>query len=235
MSWKKLFFTDADTATGITPEDKPVEAKKKTTTPSKTSTVPTSLSSISQVSSAPTVTQETASLSNEETEQFVEYLDEVYKKGNFPGPDFQEYVDALELIASAPMDERTKYTTIFATFKVQGITKERLIDTGTKYIKMIKDQESAFKSDVDKILTTEIPQKKNQIEILKKESTEIDNQMRQLNERKLKNNEAMQKITHDVDIEIAKLNSKKAGFEQVAQRFVAVIQDRINKIQEYLS
>lgn len=206
-------------------EDENEVAVEKTTTPTKPSLQPTSLGSVSLVNSPVSVS---------ERNEFTEFLSKIYEQGNFPGPDYQEFTDALKEVENEPMDEKSKFSTIFVGFKVQGVTKARLLETGNKYVALINDQVSGFNAEIDNVLNTEVAQKQNKVNEILQENIEIENQMRLLTEKKNKNNEIVQKINQEVNEQVSALNIKKASFAAAANDFISNIKANIEKIRQYL-
>ncbi len=211
-----LFFKEDDS----TEEVKEV-AKEQ---PKKTSSTPTSVGSVNLVSP----------VSNAERNEFAEFLNGIYQQGNFPGPDYQEFTDALKEVENEPMDEKSKFTTIFVGFKVQGVTKSRLLDTGGKYVVQIEDQVKGFNSEIENVLNTEVAGKQAKVNEITNENAEIEKQMIALTEKKNKNNELAQKINSEINEQVSALNIKKASFVAAANDFIATIKTNLEKIKQYL-
>lgn len=222
FSLKGLFVKDEETPVI---EEKVVETEKKPTPK------PTSLGNVSLVE--PT-SLTTPVVSQKERNEFSEFLSSIYTQGNFSGPDYQEFTDALKEVENEPMDEESKFKTIFVGFKVQGVTKQRLLETGSKYIALIQEQVIGFNSEIDNVLKTDVTSKQEKIAAFTKENAEIETQMRQLTERKNKNNESIQKITNEVDEQVSALGMKKASFSAAANDFINTINGNIEKIKQYL-
>jgi len=217
MALKDLFFKET------TEEQTPKKVSKGSITNQSFST-PTSLGS-----------NTVATVSNAEKNEFLDFLNEVYQKGNFPGPDYQEYTDAIKGLDNEPMDEKTKFNAVFAGFKVQGVTKTRLIDTAQKYISLIEGQAKDFSKEIDGILSTEIAQKQAQCTKYAQENADIEKQMIALTEKKNKNNEIITKTTGEINEQVSTLNIKKTSFESAASDFIGRVQLNITKINQYLS
>lgn len=220
MGFKSLFVKDAD--------DEIVESKsKKQTTPA--FQAPQNISSLSstQQFSAPTI-------SPQEKNEFSEFLNEVYQKGNFPGPDYQEFTDALKEMESTPMDDKTKFNAIYAGFKVQGVTKARLLETAQKYIGLIQGQVTDFSKEIDNMLSSDVVAKQKNIAQINKENEDIEKQMIALTEKKNRNTETIQKLTAEVSEQTFTLNSKKISFEAAASEFTSKVQTNMEKIKTYL-
>lgn len=220
MGFKSLFVKDSD--------EFEVPKEEKKSSPSKVA--PTTVSSLT----ANTVVTPTPAVSSEEKNEFAQYLDDVYKKGNFPGPDYQEFTDALKAMESMPMDEKTKYNAVFAGFKVQGVTKAKLLETAGKYIGMIQTQTTEFAKEIDNILKNEVTEKQRKADALAKENAEIEKQMIALTEKKNKNNEAAAAITGEITAQVSSLNVKKTSFESAAGDFIKKVQATAQNIESYL-
>lgn len=223
MSIKSLFVKEEDDVPVI--EEQP---KKKA------SSKPTSIG-LSSVTPAPSPSQfATVGVSMEDKNEFAEFLNSVYEQGNFQGPDYQEFTDALKTMDSQPIPENVKFTAIYAGFQVQNVTKARLIDTGNKYMIMIDDQVTGFNAEIEKKLKTEIAAKQTEATKISTENDNIEKQMIALTEKKNKNVEAIQRLTSEVNEETSSLNIKKASFKLAADEFKAKVQDNLQKIKTYL-
>jgi small-conductance mechanosensitive channel len=237
MNWKKLFVNDADKEQSTSPAPSKKATEKVTAKPPQ---APTSVSSspptTSIMGSVPRVesTISTNPISTSDKEKYAQYLNQIYEKANFPGPDFQEYMMALDKVKSAAMDERTKFTTIYAGFEAQGVTKQRLIDTGNEYIKLIGEQVTGFNAEAEHIMTTEIGEKKRLADQLDHENNEIEKKMQMLTEQKIKNSEQMNKILSEINERTSSLNIEKSSFEAAANSFAASISACLDKIIQYL-
>lgn len=222
MSLKSLFVKESDSEEEVKPV-KQKAVKPQTSTPS-------SISSTLSVTSLPTP----VGVSAAEKEEFTKFLNEVYQKGNFPGPDYQEFTDALKTMANVPMDERTKFTAVFAGFQVQGVNKDRLINTGLKYIDLIKGQSAGFNDEITTMLNTEIADKQKRAQGFLDENAQIEQQMIALTEKKNKNVAQAQQINAEVNEQIATLNVKKNSMEAAVSEFIVDIQSHVDKIKLYL-
>lgn len=77
-----------------------------------------------------------------------EHLQKVFTDRNFPGPDYYEYVKALDKMKNLPLDDATKYATCFMSLNVAGLTKAHLLDTANKYIGIANEQKAFFEQDL---------------------------------------------------------------------------------------
>lgn len=218
MSLKGLFFKEGE-------DDVKLPEKKE----EKVKTAPKNVSSSLNLTSLPQT-----QVSNAERDEFVKFLNEVYVNGNFPGPDYQEFMDALKTLASSPIPENLKFASIFAGFQVQGVTKARLIKTGLDYIEMIKSKSIDFNKEIDNMLSTDVLEKQKKGQQLLVENENIEKQLIALTEKKNKNIEAANAINAEVNEVVSQLNSKKAAFESAANDFIANVQSNVDKIKLHL-
>ncbi len=223
MSLKGIFFKE---------DEGEVEVKK--TKKEIIPTAPTTIKSQSASSISSLTMPQAPVVSAAEKNEFFEFLNSIYQKGNFPGPDYQEYTDALKQVEGV-MDEKTKFTTIFIGFKVQGVTKARLMETGKKYIDMINSQKTEFDKEIEVIMNSEVSVKQKRADTLTKEIAEIERQMILLNEKKNKNAEVAQTLANEIQEDVSQLNTKKSSFEAAATDFIGNIQNTMDKINLYLS
>lgn len=112
---------------------------------------------------APVVEMYTQSTITAGSNDYLKYLDEVMDKANMPGPDFYEFSKSLVPMASLAIPEDQKFNTVLSTFSVMGATKEKLVESGNKYLGILDDNAVQFA----KQLSTErdaIAARKQQIE-----------------------------------------------------------------------
>jgi len=207
-------------------EEMPVEEKKPLAKPTHKAATPSNVNNL--VNGAVTVTQT-------EKNEFTEFLNEVYKKGNFAGPDFQEFTDALKNLAGQQIPENIKFTTVFSILQAQGLTKARLLETGQKYVDLINSQVSGFTNEINGVLTTQVGDKKKKADLLTSENGEIEKQIQALRDKKDKNAELIFKINNEINEQTLSLQSKKAAFEAAAEDFVTDIRGNIEKMNLYIA
>lgn len=168
--------------------------------------------------------------------EFLEYLNKVFVERNFPGPDYQEFKKALTdpEIVNLPIDTKTKYTTTFIGFKMQGLTKTKLIETANGYISIVNEKMAGFNAELESVLNSEVGGLKKTTEKLQHDNEEIENQMRVLSERRNKNNEQLLKLNSEINEQVAELSNKKSSFELAVKDFVEIIKKDVEEIRQYL-
>lgn len=87
-----------------------------------------------------------SSINNNSKEYFKKLMEEL----NIPGPDYFEFKKAVEALDSLPED--VAFNSVYSSFNVLGVTKEKLISAIEQYIKKIEGDKANF----DKIISDKL-------------------------------------------------------------------------------
>lgn len=159
--------------------------------------------------------------------EIVEYFKTLMKENNIPGPDFQEFVVALEDAKNDPSDEQTKVKGVFRGFKAMGVTVQTLIESAGKYKALFSSKLDAFNKDQD----SEIQKKQSELDSLKAKNQQIDEQMKKLNDQKLENSN----LSSQLNDEILEIGKRKGDFSATYDEIVKEIDSNIELINKHLS
>ena len=195
------------------------------------------LSTTPHISTTNTVTSTstTASVDSGKKEQYIEHLKKVMKDANIPGPDYYEFELALESMKSLPIDEKTKFITIFAGFQVQGVTKDKLVETANHYIDIISGVKEGFEKDVENAFNTDVKAEEDQITQIESQNQEIDKQMIELTNKKLANQESIKTLKESITHHTNQINGQKSDFDIAYNEQVSDINKNIELINTHLS
>ena len=103
------------------------------------------------------------SLNSDEIEKFEKHFDTLMNAANLPGPDYFEFCKMMEALEVAVPDEKARYAAVFASLKVQGLTKDVLVSSAGKYKTVIQDDKTKFDGAVNDKLKGEVDSRKNQV------------------------------------------------------------------------
>lgn len=161
------------------------------------------------------------------TEKFKQYFDKLFTEANLPGPDYFEFSKMTEAMISMP-DERARYSVAFAGLSVQGLDKQKLLNTAAEYLKILETDANNFDSTVDAALKEkvlgkqqEIEAKQNRIAEISKEITDLQNRI-QLLQREVKENEE-------------KIESNTGGYKAASENMKQKILYDIEKIKQHIA
>lgn len=167
--------------------------------------------------------------------KYDEYFKNLFKANNIDGPDYFEFYNAIESLKSSPIDERTKFITVFAGFQQQGVTFDKLIQTANNYKSIFNNKGEAFVNNLNAVIGGDIQRKESRCTELEKKNTDIDAQMALLSEQKIQNAKEISTLRQEVSNDNISLQSQKAGFENVQRRWVQEIENNVTKITSYLT
>ena len=189
-----------------TPEASPKETgktsfqKRFNPLPSLPQTPPPSSSNYSAESARTTINKTSGPV----YDKFMEHFDSIFDGSNFPSPNY--YLFSKMLSEMGDVGDQPKYRGAFAALKVQGLSKQSLIDSANQYINLLDADSKSFKDAVVKNRT------ENNAKML-----DIKNAIQE-------NTAAIDKVKRDTQDQIDKL-------KQYCETKVALLEDSIQKNQ----
>jgi hypothetical protein len=169
-----LFLKDDPEAEAKKLAAKEAKEAAKAATKAKTTPAPQSIS-------IPVTSQMVTNMTGVADEKFVEMLKDVITQNNIPGQDYFEFKQTLDAMASLPIDERTKFLTIYTTFKLQGCEKTTLLSSIDKYVAIVLNEEVNFKTELANQRAATVTGKLSQVEEARKELEKLQAKMSELN------------------------------------------------------
>jgi len=162
-----------------------------------------------------------------DNQKFRQYFEKLYHDANLPGPDYYEFSKMIEAMNSIP-DERARFCAAFAGLQVQGLSKDKLLDTAAAYLEILDKDADSFLSTVDaavqeKVLGKRkaIEEKAARIQQLSEEINDLQNKMAVLGN-EVKENE--QKLADSTDGYKAALENMKSRIQADKEKIMSFIQ-----------
>lgn len=156
----------------------------------------------------------------------IQHFYTLIKESNLPGPDFYEFHETLKVM-SAISDEAIKYRAVMAGLAAQNATKEIIVTSANQYITLVKNSIADFEKEFQKTVKQQIGDKRNLIEIKKKDVEKLTAQLQTLNEE-------INTLSFDADKAEKVLSEKKDLFLNAGNVVVVEIEDELKKINTYL-
>lgn len=194
------------------------EAKKKTA----------SVKPATPVFTIPQVTPQTVvNMAGVADEKFVEMLWSVISQNNIPGQDYFEFKQAIDAMASLPIDEKSKFLTTYTIFQSQGCKKETLLASIDKYIGMIQKEKASFEAEFESQRNEKVNSKMAQVEEAKKKVEELNKQI-------MEANNFILAASQEAQQEEMKLQMTAANFSKSAEKVLGIFQTDKDKINNYI-
>lgn len=160
-------------------------------------------------------------------EKFKQYFDQLFKEANLPGPDYFEFSKMTEAM-QAIQDEKARYSAAFAGLTVQGLDKNKLLDTAAAYLKILETDAVNFNSTVDTALNEkvqskqqEIKNKQHRMEQLNREISDLQQQIQLLQVEVKENEEKIESNTGGYKISSEKMKQRILGDIEKIKRHIA--------------
>lgn len=172
--------------------------------------------------------------SQKDIDKFEKHFEELFDSANLPGPDYYEFWKMMEALEKAVPDESTRISAVFSTLKIQGLSKEVLINSAEKYLQLVDKDKLEFQQAVNTKVLGEIEGRKSLMEELEKKDR-ANNELIQKLTREINDNQ--QKITalkKEVIDEEAKINNNKNGYHLACDAMLAKLRSDMQKIKTNL-
>jgi hypothetical protein len=206
------------------------EPEAKSTTPAPGQPAPI----VFNAPSTNTTTASASSTTEADLSKFVAHFDELFDKSNLPGPDYYEFSKMFQAINAPGMNEDTRMVAAFAGLGVQGLTKEKLLQSAQQYIDIIEEDSRNFEQAVGGKINQELNTKKNAAIEMASKVTEKQNMIAQLQKEITDDNITIQKMNQDVAEQEAAIASKVNGYKTACEARKQQITADIQKITTYI-
>ena len=173
-----------------------------------------------------TVTVNSTYVSSDKSEKFNAYFSKLFQDSNMPGPDYYEFskmVDAMQIIP----DEKTRYISAFAGLSVQGLTKDRLVESAAQYQKILDADAENFNSTLNVALQDKVELKRKQLEEKSKKIQDLTREIQDLNN-------SILVLGNDIKENEEKIKDNQSGYASELQKFKSKIEQDVQKIKTIL-
>lgn len=173
-------------------------------------------------------------LNAEEFDKFEKHFEKLFDQANLPGPDYYEFMKMMETLEAHIKDERARLSATYASLTIQGLTKEKLVETATKYKELISQDKAQFEKIANDKSEKEIGQKRKDLQSLEETILRHSEMIQKLTKEITDAQGAMGKLKTTIAEEEGKLARNKQGYMLACEAMMRKITDDITKIQTTL-
>jgi hypothetical protein len=198
-----------------------------------------SASSSNQSSSSPSTSSATRvspqqMLNAEEFDKFEKHFEKLFDQANLPGPDYYEFMKMMETLEAHIKDEKARISATYASLTIQGLTKEKLVETATKYKEIIGADKMQFEKIANAKSEQEIGQKRKDLKGLEDTIVKNSEMIQKLTKEITEAQVALGGLKATISEEEQKLARNKQGYMMACEAMLQKISEDIKKIQTTL-
>ncbi len=160
---------------------------------------------LGNIKNKPATAAVAATMSQADLDKFEKHFTDLLEKANLPGPDYFEFWKMMETLETHVPDEKTRMAAVFATLSIQGLNKQKLLETAATYKEIVEKDRAEFDKAADDKALQEVQGRQIQLvnlektvaqhaETIKKLTAEITAAQAQMEEVKTAITEHEQKI-----------------------------------------
>lgn len=173
-------------------------------------------------------------LNAEDFDKFEKHFERMFDQANLPGPDYYEFWKMTETLEAHIKDERARLSATYASLAIQGLTKEKLIESANKYKDLIQQDKNQFEKVATEKGEKDIGEKRRELKQLEESIVKHSEMIQKLSKEISDSQIAMGKLKATIAEEEGKLASNKQGYNMACEAMMKKITDDITKIQTTL-
>jgi predicted nucleic acid-binding Zn-ribbon protein len=170
----------------------------------------------------------------EEFDKFEKHFEKLFDQANLPGPDYYEFMKMMETLEAHIKDEKARISATYASLAIQGLTKERLVETASKYKEIISHDKSHFEKIANDKSEKDIGLKRKELVTLEETVRKHSELIQKLTKEITDSQTAMGNLKATITEEEQKLAKNKQGYMLACEAMMQKISEDITKIQTTL-
>jgi chromosome segregation ATPase len=170
-------------------------------------------------------------LNEEDIDKFEKHFDKLFEETNLPGPDYYEFFKMMETLEPHIHDEKARISATFSSLSIQGMTKEKLIDTAKKYMDVVQSDRANFEKALQSAGSSEVDQRKSKLQELEQMIQKNSEMIQKLTKEISDGQVLIGKLKIEVQEEENKFNKNRSGYNIACEAMLTKITTDIQKIQ----
>ncbi len=153
---------------------------------------------------------------------------------NLDGYDYFEYKEALRSLKDEALPEAKKYELAYTMAKSMGLTTDKLVDTASHYVNVLKKQEADFQKALAAGYTRKIGERENQLKHAQEQIKHKKAQIEQLTKEIAAHEKNLGSLNNAINKEKVSIQTTKLSFEAALHQIMDQIVLDIQNIKKYL-
>jgi len=173
-------------------------------------------------------------MNQDDYDKFEKHFEKMFEQANMPGPDYYEFWKMMETLEAHIKDEKARMSATFASLSIQGLTKDKLVETATKYKELISLDKAQFEKVANDKSEKDIGGKRKEVQQLEETIVKHSEMIQKLTKEISESQAALGKLKAVITEEESKLARNKQGYNVACEAMMRKISDDITKIQTTL-
>jgi predicted transposase len=169
-------------------------------------------------------------LNQQEIDKFEKHFDSLFEKSNLPGPDYYEFFKMMETLEAHIPDEKTRISAVYASLSIQGLTKQKLLDTARTYKEVVNSDKTQFEQAIDKKAEAELEKRKQNLISLEKRIVDHAELIKNLTKEITEAQSKISLLKEEINQEETKLTNNKGGYKIACEAILNKIDADMLKI-----
>ena len=175
-------------------------------------------------------------VSSEKEKKVIKSLLKLLDDSNLEGPDFYEFCIALKEMQKigGNTEEGNLYKMVYTTLRITGLTKQRLIESGNEYLKILSNYLVSFEENHEATVQNKVGSKvieKSDIEkLINQKTAQIESMQSEIVGLKTR----QQNLGKEIQIETQNIEDTKSAFISGYSKLVAELNSNLEKINQHI-
>lgn len=172
------------------------------------------------------------SVSSDDMEMFNKHFDEIFENANLPGPDYFEFSKMCQ--AMNQLTDEVKFPAVFGGLQVQGLSKEKLVESAKIYISVIDEDASKFNTAIDQKIVAEVQRKRAEANEKRKAIQDREEMIKKIQEEITKFSADITSLEAEANDQEVKANQKSITYKSACDARKSLILSDIQKISSLI-